>query len=79
MTNERMEQRCLLQMMGTLKKQMECEMFFWNIYAHNAQLMAIATQSLSVELMLLNLLKASGRESVHLHGRWSMCANGRSS
>ncbi len=55
-----MEQRCLLQMMGTLKKQMECEMFFWNIYAHNAQLMAIATQSLSVELMLLNLLKASG-------------------
>lgn len=46
--------------METLKKQLECGCHFWNIYSHNAQLMSIATQSLSVELMLLNLLKAYG-------------------
>ena len=53
-------QSYLLGMMETLKKQMECVWHTRNLYAHNAQLMAIATQSLSIELMLLNLLKASG-------------------
>ena len=55
------EQGNLLRMMETLKKQMECVRDTWNSYAHNAQLIAVATQSLSVELSLMNLLEASGK------------------
>lgn len=45
-------------MMETLKRQMEGVSGTQNAYAYNAQLIAIATQSLTVELTLLNLLKA---------------------
>ena len=45
-------------MMETLKRQMESVYGTQNAYAYNAQLMAVATQSLTVELSLLNLLKA---------------------
>ena len=61
MTNDLNEQGALLRMMETLKKQMECVENLGCIYAHNAQLMAIATQSLSLELSLLNLLRNSGK------------------
>lgn len=49
----------LHKMMEALKKQMECVEYTTNLYTRNAQLMAIATQSLSIELALLNLLEAS--------------------
>lgn len=61
MTNFFMEQGRLLRMMQTLKMQLEGVGDTWSIYAHNAHLMAIGTQSLSIELSLLNLLEASGR------------------
>ena len=53
-------QSVLIKMMETLKKQMECVDYTFSIYTHNAQLLAIATQSLTIELSLLNMLKASG-------------------
>ena len=53
-------QSLVIGMMETLKKQMESIGYTVSIYAHNAQLLAIAAQSLTIELMLLNLLKASG-------------------
>ena len=62
MTNELIEKGDILRMMETLKMQMESVAHTWSIYAHNAQLMAIATQSLTVELTLLNLLAASERD-----------------
>lgn len=62
MTNDFIEQDTLLRMLETLKRQMECVEHTPNLYAHNAQLMAIATQSLSIELALLNLLEAWRRE-----------------
>lgn len=49
----------LHKMMETLKKQMESVEYTTNLYTRNAQLMAVATQSLSIELSLLNLLEAS--------------------
>ena len=61
MTSYFIEEGNLLHMMQTLKMQMEGVRHTWNIYAHNAHLLAIATQSLSIELSLLNLLDANGR------------------
>ena len=61
MANELIGKGDFLRMMETLKMQMECVEHTWSIYAHNAQLLAVATQSLSVELTLLNLLEASGK------------------
>ena len=61
MANELIDKKDFLQMMETLKMQMECVAHTWSVYAHNAQLLAIAAQSLSVELTLLNLLEASGK------------------
>ena len=58
-------QRMLIGMMETLKKQMESVDYTPSLYAHNAQLLAIATQSLSIELALLNLLKASCEGRCH--------------
>ncbi len=55
-----LSQGVLIGMMEALKKQMETVGYTVNIYAHNAQLLAIATQSLTIELTLLNLLRASG-------------------
>ena len=52
-------QSMLLGMMETLKKQMECVDYTFSLYAHNAQLLSIATQSVSLELSLLNMLNAS--------------------
>jgi hypothetical protein len=52
-------QKMLVGMMEALKKQLECVDYAFHLYAHNAQLLAIATQSLSIELSLLNLLNAS--------------------
>ena len=57
-TNTCTEQEFIQPMMDTLKRQMESVRGTQNSYAYNAQLMAIATQSLTVELALLNLLKA---------------------
>ena len=62
MANELIEKGDILRMMDTLKMQMESVAHTWSIYAHNAQLIAIATQSLTVELTLLNLLAASEKE-----------------
>ena len=61
MTSYFIEEGNLLHMIQTLKMQMEGVRHTWNIYAHNAHLLAIATQSLSIELSLLNCLDASGR------------------
>ena len=57
-TNTSAKQGYIQPMMETLKRQMESVKGTQNSYAYNAQLMAIATQSLTVELTLLNLLKA---------------------
>ena len=57
-TNTCTEQEFIQPMMETLKRQMRSVDGTQNSYAYNAQLMAIATQSLTVELALLNLLKA---------------------
>lgn len=58
MTNTFKLQGYIQPMMETLKRQMESVYGTQNAYAYNAQLMAVATQSLTVELSLLNLLKA---------------------
>ena len=58
MTNTFKKQGYIQPMMETLKRQMEAVYGTQNAYAYNAQLMAVAAQSLTVELSLLNLLKA---------------------
>ena len=58
MTNDFIGKGTLVHMLETLKKQMESVEHTQNLYAHNAQLMAIATQSLSIELTICNLMSA---------------------
>ncbi|MBO5000441.1 MAG: hypothetical protein J6C58_06365 [Bacteroidaceae bacterium] len=61
MTNDFIGQGTLVHMLETLKKQMESVEHTQNLYAHNAQLMAIATQSLSIELTICNLMSAGDK------------------